>query len=251
MDIGKIGDYVKAHPWIAGGVVIGGGLIFLVLSGWLGGGSGASTGGNSSATGPSDTQIAANAAIAEQTIGAQVAALQSNNQVALGNIAANIQAQHDADALQLGLATVNASEQVNLAGITAQQAVQAQSIAAQQTVAVHQIDEQQYVASQAAAIQTQQIQANITMQQSSNNLVEDLIKAFTPAPTPTPSPTPAPAQPQYTSIYDPGAVQDYLAKNPDVATVDYSHESAVKGDTREQFAIWHYQNYGQAEGRQL
>jgi hypothetical protein len=282
MHIGKIGDYVKAHPWVAGTVVVVGGLLFILISGWFSGGSG-SSGGATASSGPSDAQLATSAAVTEANIQGQVASLNSNNALMaakyaadvqdhqidaalqLGNLTAGVQTAHDNDAMQLGLSqiaaalqiqtgTLAANQTIQLASITAQQQVQQQSIDAQRAVALHQIDEQQYEVGQQAAIQAQQIQANIVQQQASNDLISNIVQLFKPteqAPVAaTPVDTPAPT-PVYTSIYQQGAVEDYLSKNPDVANADYSHESKYKGMSRTQFAIAQYMDYGQREGRQL
>lgn len=169
MNIGKIGDYVKAHPWITGTVVIIGGLVFILLSGWFTGGASAST--TASSGQPTDAQVAAAASEFNAQLGAQT-------QLNLANTAANVQTQHDADALQLGLANVaagvtssNNALQATLAGITAQQQVQTQSISAQQAVALQQIAEQGHEADVNAGLQQSQIAANENTQ---NNLINFL-----------------------------------------------------------------------------
>lgn len=121
--------YAKSHPWTTGAIVIGGGLTFLLVSGAMGGGSG-----GSSEAGPSDAEIAANAAITAAQIQAQGQAAQAGAALQAAQIGAGVQmnsdklrAEVDMRSLEiqqaLGLANTEKDRQVNLANIAAQRDV--------------------------------------------------------------------------------------------------------------------------------
>jgi len=130
--------YAKSHPWTTGAIVVGGGLVFLVIAGGLGGGSNP---GNTD-SGPSDAEIAASAQIAAAQIQAQAAASQAGAALQAANIGAGV--QMNSDRLQsevamrelevnqtLGLAGTEANRQVGLAQIGAQRDVSIATIAGQ------------------------------------------------------------------------------------------------------------------------
>lgn len=127
----KILDYMKAHPWTTGAIVIGGGLVFIVLAGLGGGGGGGSPAADS---GPSDAEIAAQAQIAAAQISAQAAQAQAGASLQAAQIGAGVQmnsAKLEAEVAmrsldvqrELGLSDTEANRQIGLATIDAQKVV--------------------------------------------------------------------------------------------------------------------------------
>lgn len=136
----KIIEYAKAHPWQTGIVVVIGGVVFLVITGVLGGkGSSEGSGGSSK---PSDAEIAANAAIQAAQINAQATAAAAGAQLQLAQLGAGVQMNSDNlnsqvamrqldVARELGLADTEANRQLGLASTQAQADVAKAQIAGQ------------------------------------------------------------------------------------------------------------------------
>ena len=139
-------EYAKSHPWTTGTVVIIGGLVFISISGVFGGSGGSSGGAVDS--GPSDAEIAANAAIASAQIQAQAAQAQAGASLQAAQIGAGVQ-MHGIDKeaevslrelevnQSLGLANIDASKTIGLAQTDADKAKSLAAIDAQ--VKVNQI----------------------------------------------------------------------------------------------------------------
>jgi hypothetical protein len=84
--------YAKSHPWATGIIVVIGGIIFLSVTGILGGHGGGST---ATTTGPSAAELQANAAIQVAQIQAGAVAAQYGSQVQLAQIGAGVQTNAD------------------------------------------------------------------------------------------------------------------------------------------------------------
>jgi hypothetical protein len=155
----KAWEWIKSHP-----VYVIGGLGVLVLFYVLySAGSSTSTGAATSATGPTDAEV--NAAAAVQT--AQIQSKEANDQ-----LTAQLSAQQNNNATQLAIANVAASVQnnttsaqsaVSLAGISAQQQVQTAGITSQQIIALANDATQAQLASTAADVQKTQIGAVVSI----------------------------------------------------------------------------------------
>lgn len=115
----KITSWVKAHPYATGILVVGGGLVFILFSGWFSGGNSTVVSGGQ---GPSEASVAAATQLQLAGISAGVANNRTNAELGVASMAsdvAKLQAQLDA---QLGLAAIDASRSVSLADIGAGQA---------------------------------------------------------------------------------------------------------------------------------
>lgn len=103
----KIVEYAKAHPWATGAVVVIGGIIFFMI---VSGGSGSGSSGTT-ASGPSDAEIAANAQIQAAQIQATANASAANAQVAAAQIGAGVQLNSDNKAAEVAMATIAAEKE--------------------------------------------------------------------------------------------------------------------------------------------
>lgn len=236
----KIFDYAKSHPWTVGVLVVGGGLTFILLSGWFKGGSGSSTVVATTPSGPSEeaqlqlASIQAQAGVQSQAIQADLAKSDNENDVA--KFIAGIQAQ-------LGLAQVQSQTGVQMASIAA--STQQFTIQNQTALDAAQLQYgyQTHVDDNATALAGKQIDANNTINTGLLNLL-------------TQSNTPAPAAPVQLTA-DQRAIQ-YLQDNPDVSSsaaggwlnsvqvTDLTGDGVIDNLDR---AVFHYTNYGAGEGR--
>jgi len=114
----KIMEWVKAHPKTTVVLVVGGGLTFILLSGWFTKGSATTTVGSVSG-GPSDTASAAAAAIQQAQLAAGVANNQTNAQVQIATIQAQYGAKEAELEAALGAQNIGATLQATLAQIAA------------------------------------------------------------------------------------------------------------------------------------
>ncbi len=119
----KVLEWVKAHPYTSGALIIGGGLTFILLSGWFsGGGSSAPVGMDSS--GMSDAEVNAAAQIQAAQIQAQAVNAQSAYGLEESKIMANLyEKQADYD-YNLGLKQLDVGKDISLATINANVASQ-------------------------------------------------------------------------------------------------------------------------------
>ena len=109
-------EIIKKHPVSAGAIVIGGGLAFVVFSGWFsGGGGGSSSGGTTLVTsGPSNAQVAAQAQAQQNAVALQAQQGNNDTQVAIAQLAAALQT-HQSDNALSAVNTTTAGE-TNLGG---------------------------------------------------------------------------------------------------------------------------------------
>lgn len=147
--------YAKSHPWTTGAVVIGGGLVFILISGVFSGGGESSGDGSSSK--PTDAEIAANAQIAAAQIAAQAAASQAGAQLQAAQIGAGVQMNSDGLAAQVAMRNLEIQRDLGLADTEAGRQVNLASIDAQKGLGIAQIQGQ---------VQTQQIIANASTSQA-------------------------------------------------------------------------------------
>lgn len=111
----KIMEYVKAHPWATGIIVVVGGFVFLMI---FRGGS--SDSGGSSGDGyyhPSDAEIAANAQVAAAQIAANAQTSQAGAAVQAAQVGANVQMNSDNKAAEVYMAQINAAKELGLKDI--------------------------------------------------------------------------------------------------------------------------------------
>lgn len=104
----SITAYAKAHPWATGTIVVVGGLIFLIIV--KGGSGGASS--SSAAAGPSDAQVAADAAVQVANIQAQAAGAQAGAAVQAAQIGAGVQMNSDNKTAEQGMAQIAATKDI-------------------------------------------------------------------------------------------------------------------------------------------
>jgi hypothetical protein len=268
----NIGATIKAHPYMTGAIVIGGGLTFFFLSGWF-------TGGSSTpqvvAGGPSDAEVMASTQLALAGISAGVANNQISAEFGAATIAGEIAKLQAELETSLGLAAVEAGKTVSLADIGAGQAmfagqiayqtqsdylgasVQSQGIAATTSVNLANIDATKEIE-----------QAKLTQTTQLTKMIIDALKPATQQQTPVTS-TPITEVPVTVSpstqvqeiTYNPVPVWNptsYLQANPDVAREYQSASSSSKGQkslaeygvsSATDFAEWHYSTFGQYENR--
>lgn len=112
----RIIEYAKAHPYAAGTIAIIGGIIFIVIVR----GSGDS-GGSAGRVGPSDAEIAANAAIESARIGAQAATAQAGAAVSAAQIGAGVQLNSDNKAAEIAMLQITAASDIAKQTIAAEQ----------------------------------------------------------------------------------------------------------------------------------
>lgn len=228
-------EKAKAHPWMTGALIIGGGLVFFVLSGWFTGGS--SGGVQYVDDGPSDAEIQANAGIAAAQIAASAQNADTAASLALAKMGFEYQAQSDELSYDLGLQQLATGAQVTLAQIQAQlSGLQIQAgVANNQTNAAASISQATIDAQKAIALDNNKTQLG---------LVQSIVSAYSNNDVTT-GPT--------TSVTPPSKnIGDYLSANPDIAQMIASETTNPKSDlygyTSEQAAVWHQNQFGE-EGR--
>jgi hypothetical protein len=120
----NITSYMRAHPWATGIIIIVGGIVFLMLSGVMGGGAASSA---SADTGPSDAEIAANATIAAAQINAQAQAAAAGAAVQTSQIGAGVQMASDQLAAQVAMRELEVRQALGLdEGVTNRYGIEAQ-----------------------------------------------------------------------------------------------------------------------------
>lgn len=131
----KISNYIKAHPWATGIIVVVGGFIFLSLTGIIGGSGGSGSSG-SSGSGPSDAEIAANATIQAAQIQAQAQAAAAGAAIQQAQIGAGVQMHSDDLKAQTDMRSLDVQQALGLAQISGQ--VESQRINADKDIAIQQ-----------------------------------------------------------------------------------------------------------------
>ena len=117
----KVIEWAKAHPWTTGAVVVGGGLVFIFISGWFGGGGSANNVAvGSSSSGMSDAEIAAAAQIQAAQIQAQAYGTQAQTQLQSDQIIANLYATQAAYDYNLGIKQLEVGKDLTIAQINQQ-----------------------------------------------------------------------------------------------------------------------------------
>lgn len=117
----KVVEWAKAHPWTTGALVVGGGLVFIAVSGWFGGGGGGNVSvGNASSGGMSDAEIAAAAQIQAAQIQAQAYGTQAQYQLQSDQLMANLYSQQAAYDYNLGVEQLEVGRDLTIAQINAQ-----------------------------------------------------------------------------------------------------------------------------------
>lgn len=224
-------SYAKAHPWTIGAIVVGGGLAFIVLSGWFRGGSGGTTV-VAGSSGPSDAQLAADNNVALANIQAGAANNQTNAELQATTIQAQLSQSVAALQEALGIHQIDAGQAVSMAQLSAQ------------------LSANQDNNSTSVALNTNNNATTVALGAQNTGVIQALIDALTPKPA-----TPAPTTPNGVSVWD-----QYLTDYPDVtkAYPQYVANEATWatsgfhiGDTIEQFAADHYLITGASEGRIL
>jgi hypothetical protein len=125
----KIMEWVKAHPYTTGALVIGGGVVFFAFSGWFSGGS-SSDGLTVNQAGKTDAEVNAETALGIAQIQAQAQSGQTGASVEMAQIMAAVEAARNQTELQLGLANLNVQQNLGIATLDAQlgmSALQAQT----------------------------------------------------------------------------------------------------------------------------
>jgi len=120
-------DYAKKHPVMTGAVVIGGGVVFLAITGVFGGGGSTTTISNAKdpATLAAETQIALATLSSNTQLGAARIALEANTgdlslQKYLAEMAASIESKRIDSESALGLKTIEASLQLGQSSTNAE-----------------------------------------------------------------------------------------------------------------------------------
>lgn len=113
----KIVEYIKAHPYITGAIVIFGGLIFFLIAG--GGGSNAP----SARAGPSDAEINANAQIQAAQIAAQASSANAAQEIALAQLSVSLKSEENKLNSELGRESIAAQMAMTNAQIAAQREI--------------------------------------------------------------------------------------------------------------------------------
>jgi hypothetical protein len=123
----KISNYIKAHPWATGLIVVVGGFIFILL---VRGGGGGSAETASTSDRPSDAEIAANATIQAAQISAQAQAAAASAGIQQAQIGAGVQLHSIDKEAEVAMAQLEVNKVLGLdqgvtdrAGITAQRDV--------------------------------------------------------------------------------------------------------------------------------
>lgn len=117
----KIVEWAKAHPWTTGAVIVGGGLTFILISGWFGGGGGGQSVSVGSANGGmSDAEVAAAAQIQAAQIQANAYGAQAQYQLQSDQLMANLYGQQAAYDYNLGLKQLDVGKDLTLAQINSQ-----------------------------------------------------------------------------------------------------------------------------------
>lgn len=117
----KVVEWAKAHPWTTGAVVVGGGLVFIFISGWFGGSSGGSTVSvGATSGGMSDAEVAAAAQIQAAQIQAQAYSANAQYQLQSDALMANLYSQQAAYDYNLGLEQLEVGRDLTLAQIQSQ-----------------------------------------------------------------------------------------------------------------------------------
>jgi len=235
MNMSNITGWAKSHPWTTGAVVIGGGLTFILLSGWFTGDSSSASSGTVSASGPSDSQLAAQAQISGQQIAANVA----NNQTSASLKAAELQASLASKLAELDysarIAELAAGTQVSLADISSQQNMfTIQNQTAKDLATIDAMVTNNYI--------TADTNKTIAQINSNDKTIEAVIAATRPA-----------------VVEQPKSISwtAYLQQNPDVGAAWTSGEYAQVNNPEYadggviEWAQHHYYTWGLAEGRQL
>lgn len=125
----QIVEWAKSHPIATGAIVIVGGIIFIMI---VRGGSGGSSG--STASGPSDAQIMADAQIKGAQIAAQASAAQAGAAVQAAQIGAGVQINSDNKAAEVYMAQINAQKELGLVAVQQQTKMREQVIKALPTL---------------------------------------------------------------------------------------------------------------------
>jgi len=135
MNMSNITGWAKSHPLTTGAVVIGGGLTFILLSGWFTGGS--DSGGNVTVNqaGLSDAEVAASAQLESQRLAAQTQNYSTNAQLKIAE-------------LQAGLLGKQSELEYlfNIEELKTGKEIAAQTIASQENIAERQIRQQNTLA---------------------------------------------------------------------------------------------------------
>jgi len=134
MNMSNITGWAKSHPWTTGAVVIGGGLTFILLSGWFTGGS---SGGDVvvNQAGQSDAEIAASAQLASQQLAAQTQNYQTNAQLEIAKLQAGVVTKQTELDYLAHIADVQAGKEITALNIASQQSIAEKEIRFAQTKA--------------------------------------------------------------------------------------------------------------------
>lgn len=220
--------WVKQHPWSTGILVVGGGLTFIVLSGVLNKGSSSGVV-VASSSGPTDAQLAASTNLQMAQISAGVASGQTQAELAIETLKAQISGNSDVLNYQLGvkqtddgLSATLAQIQASLAGLFSNNATQLG------------------LAGITAGVQTDNIDANKAVSIAQITSTSDITKAILDAFKPTAAPVAQAPAVSTGNVYD-----QFLVDHPDVVAAfsTYSNDQATwatsgfhTGDNIEQFA---------------
>lgn len=156
MNLSNITGWAKSHPWTTGAVVIGGGLTFILLSGWFTGGS---EGGNLTVNqaGLSEAEVAASAQLESQRLAAQTQNYSTNAQLKIaelqvGMLTKQSELEYLGQVAELGLiskqseleymsnvAALETSKTITLQNIASQQFIAQQTLAVQENISERQI----------------------------------------------------------------------------------------------------------------
>ena len=112
----QIVEWAKSHPIATGAIVIIGGIIFIVIV------RGGSSGSSNTASGPSDTQIMADAQIKAAQIAASAQAAQAGAAVQAAQIGAGVQINSDNKAAEVYMAQIQAQKDLGMGLVQAEQA---------------------------------------------------------------------------------------------------------------------------------